>query len=152
MCFFFFRNQISIASKVKKNRRVRFEQKINNYSHSPSYYIYYHLSYQMMTIFSPVTLIGIKFIRMHMAQTVQTNEHFAYKMLILFSPVAIIGIKFIRMPKQSSISQTKALGSCLKTGQHSIFVFIRKIKKLIHVCWIPQIDDFIFIMEQYFHY
>ena len=44
------------------------------------------------------------------------------------------------------------LGSCLKTGQHSIFVIIRKIKKLIHVCWIPQIDDFIFIMEQYFHY
>ena len=44
------------------------------------------------------------------------------------------------------------LGSCLKTGQHSIFVIIRKIKKLMHVCWIPQIDDFIFIMERYFHY
>ena len=44
------------------------------------------------------------------------------------------------------------LGSCLKTGQQSIFVIIRKILKLIHVCWIPQIDDFIFIMEQYFHY
>ena len=25
-------------------------------------------------------------------------------------------------------------------------------KKLIHVCWIPQIDDFIYIMEQYIHY
>ena len=33
------------------------------------------------------------------------------------------------------------VGSCLKTGQHSIFVIIRKIKQLIHVCWIPQIDD-----------
>ena len=32
------------------------------------------------------------------------------------------------------------------------FVIIRKIKKLIHVFWIPQIDDFIYIMEQYFHY
>ena len=30
------------------------------------------------------------------------------------------------------------MGSCLKTGQHSIFVIIRKIKKkIIHVCWIP---------------
>ena len=43
-------------------------------------------------------------------------------------------------------------GSCLKTGQQSIFVIIRKIKKLIHVCWIPPTDDFIYIMEQYFHY
>ena len=24
--------------------------------------------------------------------------------------------------------------------------------KLIHVCWIPQNDDFMYIMEQYFHY
>jgi hypothetical protein len=31
------------------------------------------------------------------------------------------------------------LGSCLKTGQHSIFVIIRKIKKIIHVCWIPNL-------------
>ena len=23
---------------------------------------------------------------------------------------------------------------------------------MINVCWIPQIDDFIYIMEQYFHY
>ena len=30
-------------------------------------------------------------------------------------------------------------GSCLQTGQRSLFVIIRKIKKLIviHVCWIP---------------
>ena len=28
-------------------------------------------------------------------------------------------------------------GSCLKTGQHSIFVIIRKIKRTIYVCWIP---------------
>ena len=28
-------------------------------------------------------------------------------------------------------------GSCLKTGQHSIFVITRKIKRIIHVCWIP---------------
>ena len=28
-------------------------------------------------------------------------------------------------------------GSCLKTGQHSIFAIIRKIKRIIHVCWIP---------------
>ena len=31
----------------------------------------------------------------------------------------------------------KISGTCLKTGQHSIFVIIRKIKKIIHVCWIP---------------
>ena len=28
-------------------------------------------------------------------------------------------------------------GSCLKTGQHSIFVIKRKIKKIMHICWIP---------------
>ena len=31
----------------------------------------------------------------------------------------------------------RIIGSCLKTGQHSIFVIIRKIKKTVHVCWIP---------------
>ena len=30
-----------------------------------------------------------------------------------------------------------SLGSCLKTGQHSIFVIINKIKRIIYVCWIP---------------
>ena len=30
-------------------------------------------------------------------------------------------------------------GSCLKTGQHSIFVIIRKIKRIIYVCWIPNL-------------
>ena len=34
-------------------------------------------------------------------------------------------------------------GFYLKTGKHSIFVIIREIKKKIHICWIPQIDDFI---------
>ena len=32
---------------------------------------------------------------------------------------------------------TTLYGSCLKTGQHSIFVITRKIKRIIHVCWIP---------------
>ena len=43
-------------------------------------------------------------------------------------------------------------GSCLKTGQHSIFVIIRKIKKnstrMLDTLFI---DDFIDIMDQYFH-
>ena len=30
-----------------------------------------------------------------------------------------------------------AFESCLKTVQHFIYVIIRKIKKIIHVCWIP---------------
>ena len=47
-------------------------------------------------------------------------------------------------------SATHVCGSCLKTGQHSIFVIMYKENyKLIHVCWIPQIDDFMTIMEQY---
>ena len=42
-------------------------------------------------------------------------------------------------------------GSCLKTGQHSIFVITRKIKntRMLDTLFI---DDFIDIMEQYFHY
>ena len=32
---------------------------------------------------------------------------------------------------------TAIVGSCLKTGQQSIFVIIRKIKRIIYVCWIP---------------
>ena len=45
-------------------------------------------------------------------------------------------------------------GSCLKTGQHTIFVIIRKIKRIIHVCWIPSlfIEDFTDSMEEYFHF
>ena len=34
-------------------------------------------------------------------------------------------------------NQPKGSGSRLKTGQHSIFVIIRKIKRIIYVCWIP---------------
>ena len=64
---------------------------------------------------------------------------------------ASVSLHLLRIACHSLIAN-KPAGSCLKTGQQSIFVIIRKIKKLIHVCWIPQIDDFIFIMEQYFHY
>ena len=43
-------------------------------------------------------------------------------------------------------------GSCLKTGQHSIFVIIRKIKnnntRMLDTLFI---DDFIDIIDQYFH-
>ena len=40
-----------------------------------------------------------------------------------------------------------------EAGMASMFVIMYKENyKLIHVCWIPQIDNFITIMEQYFHY
>ena len=53
------------------------------------------------------------------------------------------------LPPQILHTHWRCCGSCLKTGQHSIFGIIRK---LIHVCWIPKIDVFMYIMEQYFHY
>ena len=45
-------------------------------------------------------------------------------------------------------------GSCLKTGQHSIFVIIRKIKRIIYVAMLDTlfIEDFIDSMEEYFHF
>ena len=43
-------------------------------------------------------------------------------------------------------------GSCLKTGQHYVFVIIRKIKNNTRMLDTLFIDDFIDIMEQYFHY
>ena len=45
------------------------------------------------------------------------------------------------------------LGSCLKTGQHSIFVITRKIKKKNNTRMLDTllIDDFIDIMDQYLH-
>ena len=47
------------------------------------------------------------------------------------------------------------IGSCLKTGQHSIFVIIRKKKNNnnnTHKLDTLFIDNFIDIMEQNFHY
>ena len=43
-------------------------------------------------------------------------------------------------------------GSCLKTGQHYIFVIIRKTIKNTRILDTLFIDDFIDIMEQYFHH
>ena len=45
-------------------------------------------------------------------------------------------------------------GSCLKTGQHSIFVIIRKIKRIAKIrIWDTLfIEDFIDSKEQYFHF
>ena len=43
-------------------------------------------------------------------------------------------------------------GSCLKTGQHSIFLIISNIKKNTRMLDTLLIDDFIDIMEQYVHY
>ena len=40
-------------------------------------------------------------------------------------------------------------GSCLKTGQHSIFVIIKKNTRMLDTLFI---NDFIDTMEQYFHY
>ena len=45
------------------------------------------------------------------------------------------------------------LGSCLKTGQHSIFVIKRKIKKIMHVCWIPYLLMILMTLwSNVFHY
>ena len=84
------------------------------------------------------------------SQGLPRRHHF----YMLCNFIFIIEHLIVRWPKKTGemLNVFKNIGSCLKTGQHSILVIIRKIKKLIHVCWIPQIDDFIFIIEQYFHY
>ena len=43
-------------------------------------------------------------------------------------------------------------GSCLKTGQHSIFVIIKIIKNNTRILNTLFIAEFIEIMEQFFHY
>ena len=50
-------------------------------------------------------------------------------------------VKRTKVVCRLAVARSSALlsfsGSCLKTGQHSIFVIIMKIKRIIYVCWIP---------------
>ena len=68
-----------------------------------------------------------------------------------FRPITVMcNIRLINLIVQSV---KRKVGSCLKTGQHSIFVIIRKIKRIIYVCWIPYLlEDFIDSMEKCFHF
>ena len=51
--------------------------------------------------------------------------------------VAFLCCGFNHLPYLVSGCFVIAMGSCLKTGQQFIFVIIRKIKRIIYVCWIP---------------
>ena len=59
----------------------------------------------------------------------------------------------LKISTPNAHGHAQKFGSCLKTGQHYIFVnIIRKIKNNARLLDTLFIDDFIDIMEQYFHY
>ena len=54
--------------------------------------------------------------------------------------VAVANVGRVQFPHRQNLETKHAFeieGSFLKTGQHSIFVIIGKVKRIIYVCWIP---------------